>query len=160
GRQPQPPGLRGDPQGYKEGVDRGGLGIQRRILQSPIPLRGGHPALAGRRMDPYLRRARRGRPREAHARRLSARRCPAVRLRAHAKRDLTAVGPVWRLAALGTKGEVVVEAVAKGLFDFGERRALEGDHVAKAGDGPGKRRRRPRPSRNNLYIPAPILPPV
>src|SRR5207245_11531171 len=80
--------------------------------------------------------------------------------RAHAKRDLTAVGPVWRLAALGTKGEVVVEAVAKGLFDFGERRALEGDHVAKAGDGPGKRRRRPRPSRNNLYIPAPILPPV
>ena len=71
---------------------------------------------------------------EADARRLSARRCPAVRLRAHAKRDLAAVGPVRRLAALRAKGEVVVDAVAKGLIDFDERRSLEGDHVAKAGD--------------------------
>ena len=61
---------------------------------------------------------------EAHARRLSARRCPAVRLWAHAKQDLAAVGPVRRLAALRTKGEVVIDAVAKGLFDFGECRAL------------------------------------
>ena len=71
---------------------------------------------------------------EAHPRRLGARRRPAVRLRAHAKRDLAAVGPVRRLAALRTKGEVIIDAVAKGLFDLGERRALEGDHVAKAGD--------------------------
>jgi hypothetical protein len=57
-----------------------------------------------------------------------------VRLRAQAKRDLAAVGPVRRLAALRTKGDVVIDAVAKGLFDFGECRSLKGDHVAKAGD--------------------------
>ena len=34
---------------------------------------------------------------EAHARRVGARRRPAVRLRADAKRDLAAIGPVRRL---------------------------------------------------------------
>jgi alkanesulfonate monooxygenase SsuD/methylene tetrahydromethanopterin reductase-like flavin-dependent oxidoreductase (luciferase family) len=47
-RQPQPPGLRGDSQSHQEGLDRGSLGIQRRILQGPVSLRGRHQALAGR----------------------------------------------------------------------------------------------------------------
>ena len=52
--------LRGDAQGHQEGLDRGSLGVQRRVLQGALPLRGGHPALAGRRLDPRhtARRAR------------------------------------------------------------------------------------------------------
>ena len=62
-RQPQPQRLRGDAQGHQEGLDRGDVGLQRRVLQGPLPVRGGHPALAGRRVDPQVRRARRGRRR-------------------------------------------------------------------------------------------------
>src|SRR5690348_9252612 len=56
---------------------------------------------------------------------------PAVRLGADTKRDPTAIGPVCRLAALGAEREVIVDAVAEGLFDFGEGRSLERDHIAQ-----------------------------
>src|SRR5271169_2022721 len=58
----------------------------------------------------------------------------SVRLRIKSQQDLAVVRPVGRLAAFRAEGEVVVDAAAEGLLDFGEGRALEGDHVAKPGD--------------------------
>src|SRR5215831_11710541 len=69
---------------------------------------------------------------EAHARRLSAHRRPAVHLRAHAQRYLAAVGLIRRLAPFR----------AEGLFNFRKSRPLESDHVAQTGD----------PARENTII--------
>src|SRR5437879_12323375 len=46
------------------------------------------------------------------------------------KRDLAAVGPLRRLVALPTKGEVVIDAVATGLLGFRKRRAPQVHHGA------------------------------
>ena len=62
-RQPQPQGLRGDGQGHQEGVDRGGVGLRRRVLQGSLPLQGGDPALAGGGLGAAVRRTRRDRRR-------------------------------------------------------------------------------------------------
>ena len=57
-RQSQPQRLRGNAQGHQEGVDGGSVGLRRRVLQGPLPVRGGHPAVAGHRLDPPVRGAR------------------------------------------------------------------------------------------------------
>jgi hypothetical protein len=44
------------------------------------------------------------------------------------------VRPVRRLAAFGAEVEVIVDAVAEGLFDFSEGCTLEGDYVTKPAD--------------------------
>ncbi len=69
---------------------------------------------------------------EAHPFGLGAQRRVPVGLRTDAEQDLGAVRPVRRLAAFGAEGEVVVDAAAEGLLDFGEGRALEGDYMPLA----------------------------
>ena len=64
-RQPQPQGPRGGGQGHQEGLDRGACRLRRRVLQGAVPVRGGHPALAGGRLDPPVRGAGRDRRRRA-----------------------------------------------------------------------------------------------
>jgi hypothetical protein len=48
--------------------------------------------------------------------------------------DLAAVWPVRLFAAFRAKVEIIIDAVAKGLLDFGKSAAFEGDHIAQPSD--------------------------